>query len=258
MGEINNHSSRLEYEANFFDKRTEQIQYQDEDLIVPDNIRIIKFLGIDLRRAPMKVLDCGCGTGYISVLLAKYGMNVSSIDISPKSIEITKKRAEVNQVSDRVEAKVMPLENLDYNDNTFDLVVGDMILHHVILEKCAKEIIRVLKPGAKAIFRETSGRNKVLMIARRLLPGHFGIPKYRDEIEHPITNKDIKTLTKMTNGKCKCIYFGFNFFKILDWYIFRSRFKSIKKILSILDKFVYRYLPFLRKYSYYMVIELSK
>src|SRR4030042_7145822 len=114
----------------------------------------------------------------------------------------------------------MALENLGYDDNTFDLVVGDFVLHHVVLEKAAKEIIRVLKPGAKAIFRETSDRNKILMAARRFLSGHFGLPKKRDEIERPISNGDIKTLMKISRGKCKCHYFGFTFFKILDQNIF--------------------------------------
>jgi len=39
------------------------------------------------------VLDAGCGTGYLSVKIAASAKQVHSVDLSPKMVEITKKRA---------------------------------------------------------------------------------------------------------------------------------------------------------------------
>ena len=152
----------------------------------------------------------------------------------------------------------MALENLQYNDNTFDIIVGEMVLHHADLEKSINETIRVLKPGGRAVFRETNAQNKILMLARSLLTGRFGIPKLRDEIENPISKKDIKKITKISKGKCTCFYFSFHFFKMLHFYIFKSKFKALQKIFNNLDNMIYKYIPFLRKYSYTIIIQISK
>ncbi|MDC0243147.1 methyltransferase, partial [Marine Group III euryarchaeote] len=44
------------------------------------------------------VLEIGCGSGIISIHLAKKGNNVTSIDINPKAVKATKLNAEKNQV----------------------------------------------------------------------------------------------------------------------------------------------------------------
>ena len=48
----------------------------------------------------------------------------------------------------------MTAEDLDFPPESFDLVVGAYILHHVEIEVAAFQISRVLKPGGKAFFLE--------------------------------------------------------------------------------------------------------
>ena len=50
-----------------------------------------------------RVLEVGCGDGGNSILLALKGARVCGIDISPRAIEIAKKRAALHGVSDRVQ-----------------------------------------------------------------------------------------------------------------------------------------------------------
>src|SRR3954454_19874570 len=45
-----------------------------------------------------RVLDVGCGTGLWSVLLAQRGAEVWAIDISPRSVAVTRRRAEIHAV----------------------------------------------------------------------------------------------------------------------------------------------------------------
>ena len=251
-----NLNERIKYEAEFFNKRIQE--YGIKQWNVPENAipnKILEQLGIlDLKNK--KVLDCGCGTGQLSVFMAKKGANVFAIDVSAKAIEITKERARRNGV--KVDARVMPLECLKFPDNFFDLVVGQFVLHHVLIDMAAKEIYRVLKKGGKAIFEENTSFNKLLMFCRQHIVGRFGIKKLRDEIEHPLTYKDIKIISKIFHEKCYCHYFTFIFFRLADDYIFQHKIKPISFVLSKLDKLVYSCFPFLRKYSYYIVIELQK
>lgn len=249
---------RLHYEKEFFDKRASEIG--DRDLsIKTDYSKALRILGIDTIDLEGKhILDCGCGFGELTVWLATKGSHVYAIDVSPKSLEVLKKRAALYEVCERIEARIMPVEILEYEDNRFDFVFGKWILHHVLLEKTILEIYRVLKPGGKGIFLETSATNKVLMFFRRFVIGHFGIPKFQDEIEHPITQKDIQEITDGFGGNCDVYYFPYTFVKLLDSYIFRHRSKFVTHLLNSIDHFIYQYIPFLRKYSYFKIIAVSK
>jgi SAM-dependent methyltransferase len=116
------------------------------------------------------VLDLGCGTGDLSVILAKRGARVKAVDVSPASVEVARRRAKVNHVSDLMSVEVMSAYNLMFADSTFDFVVGKAILHHLDLEKARNEVIRVLKTGGQAYFIEPMLFSKALGIVRRLIP----------------------------------------------------------------------------------------
>ena len=85
-----------------------------------------------------------------------------------------------------VEHKEMVFEKLDYPDAGFDLAFGACVLHHVDIPQAMRELSRVMKPGARAVFVENSARNPLLMFARRRMVGSMGIPRYGDDDEHPL------------------------------------------------------------------------
>lgn len=51
-------------------------------------------LSLLLEQQPKKILEVGCGTGYLSIELAKHGWDVTGTDINPKAIEVSKRNAE--------------------------------------------------------------------------------------------------------------------------------------------------------------------
>ena len=59
-------------------------------------------------------------------------------------------------------AFIMDCENLGFKDNSFDLIFGRAILHHLNLEKSSKEISRVLCKNGKAVFIEHLGMNPLI------------------------------------------------------------------------------------------------
>jgi 2-polyprenyl-3-methyl-5-hydroxy-6-metoxy-1,4-benzoquinol methylase len=110
-----------------------------------------------------QLLDFGCGMGEETVYFASLGAHVTSIDISEVGIEITRRRAERNGLSDRVDARVMRADPTEFPDASFDMIHGLGILHHLPdLEQALLEVKRLLKPGGVAIFLEPLGNSPVV------------------------------------------------------------------------------------------------
>lgn len=93
---------------------------------------------------PLKILDVGCGAGFFSIILAKEGHKVTGIDITPGMIAMAKQLAKEEQIA--VDCLVMDAEKLEFESNTFDVVVARNVtwnLPHP--DKAYAEWLRVLK-----------------------------------------------------------------------------------------------------------------
>ena len=132
------------------------------------------------------ILEIGCGTNTISKKIVDMGANITIIDISEKAIEIAKQHFQEGIIN--ISCVVMDAENLKFNDNSFDLVYGSGILHHLSIEKAIIEIKRVLKKDGKAVFYEPLGHNIFINIFR------YFTPKLRTKDEHPLLMEDLKLI----------------------------------------------------------------
>ena len=116
----------------------------------------------------LEVLDYGCGAGENSVILAALGAKVWGIDLSPDLIEIAKRRLDRNGL--QASFKVASAYETNFPDDSFDVVFGIAILHHLNLEMASREVCRVLKPGGSAIFAEPIRDLRILKWLRKLAP----------------------------------------------------------------------------------------
>lgn len=113
-----------------------------------------------------KILDAGCGVGFLGEHLTNG--NIWGIDISYKMVERAKNRMERVLVGD--------LENLPYEDNSFDCIFARSVVHHLPHPQVGVgELFRVLKDGGMIIFLDTRSQNPLSGIFRnRLKEGeHF-------------------------------------------------------------------------------------
>jgi ubiquinone/menaquinone biosynthesis C-methylase UbiE len=98
----------------------------------------------------MRVLDLGCGTGTLTILLKKSYPNASitGIDGDPDVLKIAREKSQaVNIQWDEGLAFSLP-----YPDAPFDRVVTSLVIHHLVTEdkrRAFQEIYRVLKPGGE-------------------------------------------------------------------------------------------------------------
>jgi ubiquinone/menaquinone biosynthesis C-methylase UbiE len=98
-----------------------------------------------------KVLDVGCGNGYVLSHYAKEGANVFGVDITQAGIHLCNKRFDYLDL--KGDFRVADAQSLPFQNDTFDCVCSMGVLHHVPnTQKALDEIWRVLKPGGRLIL----------------------------------------------------------------------------------------------------------
>jgi ubiquinone/menaquinone biosynthesis C-methylase UbiE len=103
------------------------------------------------REGPLDVLDIGTGPGFFAIILSHAGHNVTAIDYTPGMIE----EAKINFQKENVKPALhlMDSHKLDFNDNTFDLIVNRNVTWTLYEPEVAyREWKRVLKPGGKLLI----------------------------------------------------------------------------------------------------------
>lgn len=139
----------------------ENIQYPDEFInrleilwgegfLSPGGADEVKLVLKDIDLKNKSILDIGCGTGGVEVVLAgEFDIDkVTGIDVEPQLVERTERLVNKKGLSAKVEVKLVDPGPLDFANNEFDIVFSkDSMIH--IPDKAAifNEILRVLKPG---------------------------------------------------------------------------------------------------------------
>lgn len=101
-----------------------------------------------------RVLEIGPGAGGHSALFAKYGAQMTSLDITFDRARATGAKFRLmDDMAEGCNALQGDSESLPFADGTFDIVYSNGVLHHTTdTEKAIAEAHRVLKPGGQAII----------------------------------------------------------------------------------------------------------
>ena len=185
-------------EAAVYDARARETSamLRDEDLRVDPKVppypndEHIDFLSFGLARlgpvADLSVLEVGSGAGELSVYLALQGAHVRGIDVSEENVRLARRRAFVNGVVERTDFRALPIEELAEPDGTYDLVIGNQVLHHFDLARALPNVRRLLADGGRAIFcepvlliPEPLRRVRESPIGTRILPRRVDTPTER-------------------------------------------------------------------------------
>jgi len=98
----------------------------------------------------LTVLEIGCGLGTDGAQFTKAGADYTGVDLTNAAIELARKRFELFGLTGTFQ--VADAENLDFPDESFDVVYSHGVLHHTPdIDAAVQELHRVLKPGGRAI-----------------------------------------------------------------------------------------------------------
>lgn len=109
---------------------------------------ILEYLG---GKKPLKILNAGCGSGELSVLLAESGHTVVGIDPAPEYIHLAR-RFLPRGLASRCSFKVASIEEVKDGER-FDAVVATDVLEHIEDdERAANKLARTIAPGGLLIL----------------------------------------------------------------------------------------------------------
>lgn len=131
-----------------------------DDYHLSHELKINKIISL-INNKPKKILDVGCGDGWVGrILKDKYKADVHGVDIAKK---LLKKANGIKTKAFNLEEKKWP-----YKGNYFDLIIaGDIIEHIYDTENFAREAYRILKKKGIIIISTpniNSYYNRLLML----------------------------------------------------------------------------------------------
>ena len=115
--------------------------------------KLRKLLGSELDRGYDRSLEIGAGTGYFTLNLLQAGVvsEATCTDISPGMVATLARNAQ--RLGLQVRTARADAESLPFSDESFDLVLGHAVLHHLPnLRRAFAEFHRVLRPGGRIVF----------------------------------------------------------------------------------------------------------
>lgn len=139
-----------DWEARSYDEKW-SISF-DERCIAYARDRFVAVAGASGWPYPVS-LEIGCGTGFFTLNLKQAGVldQAHVTDLSPGMVEMARENGRA--LGFDIEGRVADAERLPYDDETFDLVIGHAVIHHIPdVETAFREMLRVLRPGGRFVI----------------------------------------------------------------------------------------------------------
>ena len=120
------------------------------------------------------ILEAGCGTGQMSIVLSRYARTIYGIDLSKGSLIEAKQFINSNDIKS-VHLFRMNIFKLFFEENIFDVIISNGVLHHTYNPKLAfSKLVRVLKPGGIIAIGLYHRYGRTIQKIRQSLIKYFG------------------------------------------------------------------------------------
>jgi ubiquinone/menaquinone biosynthesis C-methylase UbiE len=119
-----------------------------------------------IKKESPKILEIGCGTGEYTKRMAKNlpKANIVGLDISKNVLEIAKDKCKNAR---NVSFTQKSIYNNSFKKDSFDVICGFYVLHHLEMSKIVKEVFRILKEGGVIFFYEPNILNPIVFLIKK-------------------------------------------------------------------------------------------
>tara|TARA_B100000686_G_scaffold131867_1_gene138793 strand:- start:528 stop:1301 length:774 start_codon:yes stop_codon:yes gene_type:complete len=143
----------------------------------------------------------------------------------------------------------MDAHDLQFESETFDMVFGSAILHHLNMVPALDEIFRVLKPEGKILFVEPLDMNPFGKLVRYLTK------KARTEDEQPLRVCDIAEIKKRFHTQFFYEEFLSVPFGVVSGILFKNRTNALMRFAFSMDQFLDQNFKWIRSYFRHVLID---
>ena len=124
--------------------------------------RLLKYTRKAFRMLPQmekpRILDIGCGSGIPTIELARLSNGeITGIDIDQSALDKFKREIEKEQLSTRVQAECCSIFEMDFPDESFDIIWSEGSIYAIGFEKGLREWKRFLKPDGYMVIHDEQG-----------------------------------------------------------------------------------------------------
>jgi ubiquinone/menaquinone biosynthesis C-methylase UbiE len=126
--------------------------------------------GLSLPRTA-RVLEIGCGAGFMTAALARRGFLIEAIDHAQAMVDLTLEHARQKGIVNQIRACTGDIHELSYESQSFDLIVALGVipwLHD--FKKALSEIIRVAKPGGFIVLTMDNASRATTLLDPKTFP----------------------------------------------------------------------------------------
>ncbi len=124
------------------------------------------------------LLDVPCGRGAVPEFFAHaYRVEVMGVDPDPAAIEYAEGHAQEESLADRLHYQSAPVDDLPYQDDVFDVVIGELSLARLAEPfRAVRELARVTRPMGSVVLIGLIWTGHVGEEQRNILVQHLGAP----------------------------------------------------------------------------------
>ncbi len=232
------------YKDAEIDLKTGEVELWDH-VIFPNVIRkrlIRKTLDEIKKMSPDRILDFGCGAGWLSKTLSREGWPVVGIDASHWLI------TNAMQTVKGEDFVVGDCMRFPFADGKFDCIVGSAVVHHLDPNEALAECYRVMMPGGTLILMEPNKWNPPAAFGRK-------ITSLRTEDETPFSLSSLRNSLVQTGWEVRsfdCLFpwsFGISYLLKLLGLGNRQQLKFLCTPIEISER-IYEKLPYLNQLGY--------
>lgn len=221
----------------------------DYDVFAPKtSVKIVRDCMAFARLPPGgRVADLGCGSGVFTQILKDLGYSARGLDLSEGLIRVAQTK------HPGIPFEVGDVEHLPYENGSMDGILLSGILHHLPdLEKCAREVFRVLKPGGSFVAFDPNRMNPAMYLYRdRSSP--FYSREGVTENERPILAKPVAEVFRRVGFEVSTGYLSGLRYR----YIASSRLRWLLPLYNTFDDLLFR-LPGLKPFSAFVITSGKK